>query len=133
MIRSKRSKPVSHLKVLFHTPSTMPTAEEWAPALSEAVRGVLSSDISESKPIGTYNPIWYDVSLRNVPYQASFSVNFERFTKKRFFPIFPKMSNSGSPPAKPGVYSNCKLSFEGIVARAMEVFDSKMLFDPFEE
>jgi len=82
----------------------MPTPEGLALIPSEVVHIALSSDISESTPSGTCNPIWYDVSFRNVPFQASFLVNFERFTDRRLSLIFPKMSNSGSPPAKPGVY-----------------------------
>ncbi|MFZ2419409.1 MAG: MarR family transcriptional regulator, partial [Smithellaceae bacterium] len=55
-------------------------------------------------------PISYGLSSLHLPRFASCAVNFERFTVGGF-PVFPELSNSGSPPAQPGVYSGEITSF----------------------
>jgi hypothetical protein len=110
LITSAESKPTCEhdpplvLLQQLCSPFAMPTPEGSVLIPSEVAHIALPSDISESTPSGTCNPIWYDVSFHYVPFQASFLVNFERFTDRRLFLIFPQMSNSGNPPAKPGVY-----------------------------
>ncbi len=77
--------------------SAMQAPEELPLIPSEAAHKALSSDISESTPSGTCNPIWYGLSFRNVPFQASFSVNFERFTDRRLFLYSRKCQTLGVP------------------------------------
>ena len=87
----------------LHSLSALPTLKEFVPAPSEVVHTELSSAISESIPHDTCIPIWYGVSFRGVPFQASFCVTSSGSQTEAFL-IFPKMSNTASPPAEPGVY-----------------------------
>jgi len=89
----------------LHSLSAMPTFEGLFPDPFEVVHIELSSGISESRPDGTCIPIWYGVSFRNVPFEASFSVTLSGSQREAFL-IFPKMSNAASPPAEPRVYLN---------------------------
>ncbi len=85
----------------LHSLSASPTPEELVPVPSEVAHRELSSGISESRPHDTCIPIWYGVSFRNVPFQASFCVTLSGSQSEAFL-IFPKISNTASPPAKPG-------------------------------
>jgi hypothetical protein len=88
---------------LLHSLSASLTLEGFVPSPSEVAHTELSSAISESIPHGTCIPIWYGVSFRSVPFQASFGITSSGSQSEAFL-IFPKMSNTASPPAKPGVY-----------------------------
>jgi hypothetical protein len=87
----------------LHSPSASPILEEFVPAPSEVVHTELSSAILESIPGDTCIPIWYGVSFRSVPFQASFWLTLSGSQREAFL-IFPKMSNTASPPAEPGAY-----------------------------
>jgi hypothetical protein len=87
----------------LHSLSASTTPEALVPGRSEAAPITLSCGISESKPHDTCIPIWYGVSFRYVPFEASFCVTSSGSQSEAFL-IFPQMSNFASPPAKPGVY-----------------------------
>src|SRR5512139_918631 len=97
------SKPIrehdrpSILLQLLRSLSAAQAPEELTSIPSEAAHRALSSDISESKPSGTCNPTWYGLSSHSVPFQASFSVNFERFTDRRLFLFSRKCQTLGVP------------------------------------
>jgi hypothetical protein len=87
----------------LHSLSASPTPEELVPVPSEVAHIELSSGISESIPHDTCIPIWYGVIFRSVPFEASFCVTLSGSQTEAFL-IFPKMSNTASPPAEPGAY-----------------------------
>jgi len=89
------------------------TDEGYFPVLHNRSRKSMSSMIGISlNPLNCSKgnnwdciPIWYGVSFHNVPFKASFSVTLSGSQREAFL-IFPKMSNTASPPAEPEVYLN---------------------------
>ena len=111
----------------LHSLSAMPTFEGWLPDPFEVVHIELSSDISESRPDGTCIPIWYGVSFRSVPFEASFSVTLSGSQREAFL-IFPKMSNAASPPAEPGVYLSA--NYVDNFQEVLKPYGIERIYDP---